>query len=347
MSIQIFISYAREDLSVCDQIREVLSGLGLSLFRDIEGLKGGEDWNRHILNFAKSSSYFVFLASSSSVEKPGMIQQELAIAQAKLTLDDSFKFLAIRLDDTPLPEWMKSRQYLNFDDPELFDKVVSSLNDHLNQESATIKPVGGHAFVNMNPESVEYSTDGCDYEYTVPTFATIGAPHVSIELNALVRGRVSERVLKMRGWVEPNPPDFEHSRSMIAVHPVSVMNSRRMISILFEHFAHFSGAAHPQHNFFALNILRSPWSFFDPIIRPENKQEFVHLIVDELEKEEGMWDEGELRESLVSFDFSDHMLVGDDSIKIAFPDYSIACYAYGPSIHEFRNPDVLALIEEH
>ncbi|MEM6900993.1 MAG: TIR domain-containing protein [Pseudomonadota bacterium] len=345
MDLNIFISYAREDIELSDRVKEVIQSLGINFFRDLEGLTGGEDWNRHILQIARESNFFVFLASASSIGKSGMIAEELEIARAKLTLNEDFTFFAVRLDDTPLPNWMTKLQYVNLEDPYCFEKLISSLNARFDNKDEPIRSVGGNAFVNLHPPSVRYETTSCDYEYTVPSFATLREPHLDRELNSLLRGKVSERILTMRGYVEPGPPTFPEVKNIIVVEPIDVLHSSRAIGFLFEHFAHFSGAAHPQHHFFTLNIRRSPWALMTPRILDESKQDFVHLIVDQLEQSEGLWDEGDLREDLFDFEFADHMIVGDASITIAFPDYVIAPYAHGTSLVKFEDPRLFELVD--
>jgi len=345
VDLSIFISYAREDVDLSDRVKEVIESLGINFFRDLEGLTGGEDWNHHILQMARESNFFVFLASTSSIGKSGMIEEELEIARAKLTLNEDFTFFVIRLDDTPLPTWMTQRQYVSMEDPFCFPKLISSLNARFDNQDEQIKSVGGNAFVNLFPPSTRYETVSCDYAYTVPSFATLREPHLDRELNSLLRGKISERILTMRGLVEPDPPTFAEVKNMVVVEPIDVFHSARAIGFLFEHFAHFSGAAHPQHHFFTLNIRRAPWALITPCILDEDKQDFVHLIVDQLEQSEGLWDDGDLREDLFEFEFADHLIVGDDSITIAFPDYVIAPYAHGTSLVNFTDPRLLELID--
>lgn len=344
MSISIFLSYAHEDVQECDKLFDFFSQLRLPVFRDSDGLYGSENWEEEILDKARASTFFVFLASSRSINKPGMLQKELEIARRKLESEDEFRFFTIRIDDSPLKEWMNVWQYERFVDDRLWDKLAHALNNHIEAKSAAIYAAGSGVFVNRNPLRVTYDTDCCNYEYDLPSITIIGQRHLSAEINQLIYGRISELILRMRGWVEADKRgEFSHG-SQIVIELIDADVSSDFVSFSFEHFASFDGAAHPQHHFLALNIRRNPWSLAEPCVATQNLETFVSLVATEVSRLQGVWERDALLESLRSFEWSDHTVLTENGVKFLFPDYTIGPYVFGSYIHYTTNSDILECI---
>lgn len=76
----IFISYAREDGQVAEQLYESLSRAGLNPWLDTKNIFPGQRFKKVISEAIKNSAFFLALISSNSVNKRGYVQRELKIA---------------------------------------------------------------------------------------------------------------------------------------------------------------------------------------------------------------------------------------------------------------------------
>lgn len=78
--MNIFISYAREDLVIARRIYADLKLAGLSPWLDVENLLPGQRWKTAVREAITDSTYFVAILSSRSVSKKGYVQNELKLA---------------------------------------------------------------------------------------------------------------------------------------------------------------------------------------------------------------------------------------------------------------------------
>lgn len=79
--IQVFISYAREDVQAAKEIYEFLNEVdGIRPWLDLEALLPGADWQRSIMHAIKESRFILVLLSNNSINKRGYVQKEIAEA---------------------------------------------------------------------------------------------------------------------------------------------------------------------------------------------------------------------------------------------------------------------------
>ena len=74
---QVFISYAREDVTAAARLCIDLRDYGRKVWFDRDCLRGGEKWRNAINKAIKESDFFVALLSDASVSKRGMVQAEI------------------------------------------------------------------------------------------------------------------------------------------------------------------------------------------------------------------------------------------------------------------------------
>jgi hypothetical protein len=323
-----------------------ISALPGSILNGNQQLNGAEDWRRHILDAAKRSRLFVFLSSAVSLSKGGMIDEELEVAKAKLLVDDDFLFLTIRIDDTRLRDWMLTRQYRSWQDDDLFSRLTVVVNGMLDPEAESVRQLSKNVFLNTRPRTVEYETAACSYSYEIPSVAIVGDRHVADEVNGVIRGQVAEAVLRMRGYTEGEPLREGAMQSMIVVGLIDADICDDNLGLSFEHFTSFSGAAHPNHDFIAVNVRRSPWGLVEANVRPDDLQELAGLIADAVQAEghEFLWDRDMLISSLVEFEYDRYTVFFDGGVKLLFGDLAIGPYVNGPSILETKNPRVQQIL---
>jgi len=78
--MNIFISYAREDLKIAYRLYNDIKNKGIECWLDIEDILPGQNWKQAIKTTIRESQYFIALLSSNSVTKKGYSQKELKIA---------------------------------------------------------------------------------------------------------------------------------------------------------------------------------------------------------------------------------------------------------------------------
>jgi hypothetical protein len=100
--MQIFLSYAREDLPAATALYRALIDEGFSVWFDRESLQPGDRWKQVISTAIRNSRYFLALLSTHSSSKRGFVQAEVKQA---LAVFDEFPetesyVIPVRLDDS-------------------------------------------------------------------------------------------------------------------------------------------------------------------------------------------------------------------------------------------------------
>ena len=149
---RVFISYAREDHKIAQQLRADLIARGIDTWLDQEDILPGQEWEAAIRGAIKDSSHFLALISNNSVSKRGFVQKELRMG---IDVLDEFPpgqvfLIPVRIDDVrpshskleklqwvdlwPSYERARSRVILairgkkSLLDRGVFAKIISSIN---------------------------------------------------------------------------------------------------------------------------------------------------------------------------------------------------------------------------
>ena len=105
-SIQVFISYAHEDIELAQRLYRDLSNAGINPWLDDQSLSAGEKWEPKIWEAIKSSRYFIPLLSRNSVMKKQFVQREFKTALdvlGEIRKSDVF-IMPVRLDDIEITD---------------------------------------------------------------------------------------------------------------------------------------------------------------------------------------------------------------------------------------------------
>jgi len=116
----VFLSYASEDRSAAQTLKEALSALGLEVWYDESGLDGGDAWDQKIRRQIRECDFFMPLISTQTEARPeGYFRREwrLAVERTLDMADDHTFLLPIAIDDTAqtgarVPERFLSVQWL-------------------------------------------------------------------------------------------------------------------------------------------------------------------------------------------------------------------------------------------
>ena len=76
---KVFLSYARQDLSIARKLYNELRKQNIDVWFDQEDLLPGTRWEEEIRSVIKSSSFFLAVLSQASVNKKGTVQKELKL----------------------------------------------------------------------------------------------------------------------------------------------------------------------------------------------------------------------------------------------------------------------------
>ena len=78
--MDVFISYSRDDEFHAERFQLAISGLGLQVFRDVTGLRAGEDFANQLDLALRHSKLILGLWSNSSLKSP-MCLKEFSFAE--------------------------------------------------------------------------------------------------------------------------------------------------------------------------------------------------------------------------------------------------------------------------
>jgi hypothetical protein len=126
---RIFIIYAREDLDTARRLTAELRERGYNSWLDVDEITPGQFWQRAVLNALEESAAALVLVSGN-LKKKGFVQQELKAAFETLPEreKDVSPMVPVRLDDSPIPEYLSHIQWVNLFDKNGLESLLTSLN---------------------------------------------------------------------------------------------------------------------------------------------------------------------------------------------------------------------------
>ncbi|MGC1378537.1 MAG: response regulator [Anaerolineales bacterium] len=116
-SIRLFLSYARDDGALVEKIYRTLSNQGYKPWMDVHDITGGEEWEYAIKNAIKCCELFIPILTNNSVNRRGMLVEEIKQALDKWNkmLPGDIYIIPLRLDDCPIPELVERLQVIDWD----------------------------------------------------------------------------------------------------------------------------------------------------------------------------------------------------------------------------------------
>jgi CheY-like chemotaxis protein len=132
---RVFISYARENRGIAEDLYEKLSAAGYHPWMDTKDLLPGELWEDRISDVIEKSTFFLACLSNESVNKRGMVQKELRKGLEVLQnfTNKDIYFIPLRLHDVPVPDQLRSFQWVNMFEEDGWDKLVKAIRYGLKQ----------------------------------------------------------------------------------------------------------------------------------------------------------------------------------------------------------------------
>jgi hypothetical protein len=129
-SAQIFLCYARKDAAPVSALYEKLSLAGFQPFMDSQDILPGEDWKQMLMNTIREAPFFLACLSNNSVDKRGVIQEEIreALDVWRQKLDSDIYFIPVRLEDCSVPGALAKFQWVDLFHESGFERLVIALN---------------------------------------------------------------------------------------------------------------------------------------------------------------------------------------------------------------------------
>lgn len=132
---QIFISYAREDLTKAEDLYRRLLDAGFSPWMDKNNILFGEEWHSNLETAIRESDFFLALLSAASVNKKGVIPKEYSIALGvpweRLESGRPYIIIPVRLDDCSVPESLQRHQWLDFQVDDDWTRLIDAIRKHI------------------------------------------------------------------------------------------------------------------------------------------------------------------------------------------------------------------------
>jgi len=135
---RVFLSFAGRDRMTAHRLCQDLRVCGLDSFVDEQSIAPGENFVLAINQALTQSDYYVLLWSHACVDRPWVNEEWSAAFVRELREQRSFLFI-VRLDTTPLPPLLASRQY--YDAFANWDKMVNGLAAAWHRDRAVGEPV--------------------------------------------------------------------------------------------------------------------------------------------------------------------------------------------------------------
>ncbi len=334
--IDVFISYAKEDRPIADELFTFLQENGFRPWMDKKNLIPGIKWQKAIVDALDQCDVCIFLISSVSATKRGFFQREMKLALNKALdlLDDDVSIIPVRIEECAAPQVLSEYQWMDYFSDREWASLLPSLTLAANQRGLVSGlAMGETPFVAEYVETKERDPEGrFEFLASVPKIVFPARDALGTQINNLLEGNISRSLLDFRKHAPENfRPEYSQHPSELQVHVAPKLLDSHFISLTSGTYWYGSGAAHGNSGVNSINIDVNTGTLFtaDEIFQDTREIEQhifqeVKLIDDsQLGSDEDLKDciAGNLREKTF-FDRS--------NMVCHFDQYEVFCYASGP-----------------
>ncbi|WP_416057732.1 TIR domain-containing protein [Stenotrophomonas maltophilia] len=259
--LKVFISYASEDRSFAQSIRDQIDAEGHSPWFD-QDILPGQQWEGEIDRNLKAADVVVIVLSKSSVNKRGLVQREAAKAIDKLDnlLPTDIYIIPVRIDDCEPPERISGRiQFIDMHRDDARSRIATSL-----RIAAIDRGIPTHESKRIGPFSIRYqaTTDslpgkfGYENTFEYPAVSSTSHPKLARELSEYFAGRAAVERINCREdplyeWDAPEWALGSSRQSRIEIVSACIP----IISCQDHIYSYSSGAAHGNGYSESMNFL--------------------------------------------------------------------------------------------
>lgn len=354
MSLNVFISYAKEDQKIAIQYYNWLENENFNPWLDVKKLKGGQNWELEIDRAFKKAHVIIWLMSPQSIYKRGFIQREVkeALDNLRYKQPDDIYIIPVIIENCNVPDYISDKlQFINNSDGLAFDSLKSSLLTAAEQQSISITsgtPIGPY-LVKTNEIKEDWDENlGYELDISYPTFNSVDKKENLSELNAYFAGRAIHSLVRFRQnkldeisvdeneWHSSLKNEYSESFNIIFA-------SKNLLSISFSQYYYFSGAAHGNFSFevFNFDTRKSLVKLsLEHLFKPQS--DYLHRISDlvikqlcrehwertgvEADDENIKWFKEGASPDAGNFE---NFLITDKGITFLFPPYQVSSFAMG------------------
>jgi len=126
---EVFLCYARQDAALVSALYDKLSLAGFQPFMDTKDILPGEDWKQVLINTIRKAPFFLACLSNNSVDKRGVIQEEIreALEVWRRKLDSDIYLIPVRLEECRMPETLAKFQWVDLFQTNGFEQLEIAL----------------------------------------------------------------------------------------------------------------------------------------------------------------------------------------------------------------------------
>lgn len=259
---EVFISYAREDYKVAEELYNYLVQKEYSPWLDKKKLKVGSNWDYEIKQALKKSTFAILLLSTTSVKKRGYVQKEFknAVEYSEKKLTDDIYIIPILLDRCDVPDSLSRFQWIEINNENSMEEILSSLNfqrqkylNSLSSESIEINDYTSFS-IDLNidiPNQIDYLCD-------LPLFHE-NKFFSSHFVNTFIQQKALETISEYRKWVNSDDAFFGERENYFYFHISHIIKKldKDFLSLTISYDSYFGGV-HPSTSVDTLNFAFNP-----------------------------------------------------------------------------------------
>jgi hypothetical protein len=112
---QVFLSYGRPDAETVQTVHQMLRASGVTVWMDVENLRGGEEWRSAIKKALRSSQLVVIFLSRQIVAREGYLHEEIleALEVSRQKPLGRIFLIPVRIDNCPIHERLEQFHCVN------------------------------------------------------------------------------------------------------------------------------------------------------------------------------------------------------------------------------------------
>jgi hypothetical protein len=147
-TVQIFLSYAREDEPRASALYEKLLKNGFTPWMDKKDILPGQNWKQVLFKSIRNSHFFLACLSNNSINKRGFIQKEIreVLDIWKGKLDDDIFLIPVRFENCEVPNLLGDFQWVNLFENNGFKQLTNAIKTGIKQYGL----VGDHSQAKSN-----------------------------------------------------------------------------------------------------------------------------------------------------------------------------------------------------
>lgn len=353
MTLNVFISYAKENQTIAENYYSWLEKEGFAPWLDIKKLKVGQNWELEIDRALQKANVVMLLISSTSVSKRGFVQREVkdALDNLRYKRPEDIYIIPIKIEQCDVPDYISNKiQFIDNINNENFEHIKNSLLLAAEQQaiSVDIGTMFGPYLI-QNKEIRESWDDnlGYDIDISYPSFND-GVNKKSLsELNSFFSGRATKQLIELRQekleqydniteWHADLKNEYSEGFGI-------VFASKNLLSLSFDSYLYLSGAAHGNFGFRTFNfdtrdsliklrlehLFRCDTNYLERISDLTIKklcQEYWERTGENASEEDMKWFKEGASPNANNFE---NFLITENGIIFLFPPYQVSSYVMG------------------